>query len=212
MKARSLLFLLASLLFVGLCAAEERIVTIDAQTKYLTAEQNGVLKLYRFSDSTEITLNGKKAGVDQLLPGQTVACKTVGAVSALSITAAGLGRGATASTPLKLHTIIVEMRVDGSDRVLYQDGKLWIEHLAAKKPTDIVVNGIEWSPTWDGDKTEPFTNFVVPVEPLNRGQISVKKLRGRGSIKLEHLATAPVAVKIEDGHPGADDYGFQISL
>lgn len=212
MNARSLLFFLASLLFPVLCVAEERIVTIDSKAKFLTAEQNGILKLYRLGDSTEITLNGSKATLDQLLPGQTVSCKTFGAITALRIAASGIGSVAAASNPPKLHTITVQIRVDGTDRVLYQDGKLWIEHLAARKPTEIVVNGVEWSPTWNGDKTEPFTDFSVPVAPLSRGQVAVKKFAGRGSVRLEHLATAPVVVNIDDGRPGADDYEFQISL
>ena len=212
MNARRLLFLFASLLLAGLCAAEERIVTIDSQAKLLTAEENGILKLYRITEVTEITLNGLKVTLDQLLPGQTAAVKTFGAIDALRITASGIGRGPTASNPLKLHTISIHIRVDGTDRVLYQDGKLWIEHLAARKPTDIVVNGVEWSPTWDGDKTEPFTDFLIPVAPLNRGQISAKKFAGRGTVRLEHLVTAPVVVNVDDGRPGADDYEFQISF
>jgi hypothetical protein len=210
MNIRTIFCLLASLLFAGLCAADERIVTVDQKAKFLTAEQNGLLKLYRFADSTEITINGTKGNPDQLLPGQTVVFKTVGASTAVKIAASGIGRAPTASNPLKLHTITVEIRVDGTDRVLYQDGKLWIEHMSAQKPTSIVINGVEWSPIWNGDKTEPFTNFSVPLEPITPGRIAVKKFAGRGTIKLEHSMAAPVVVNIEDGRPGADDYEFQV--
>jgi hypothetical protein len=210
-NARSFLFLLCSLLFAHLSVADERIVTINPQAKFLTAEQNGLLRLYRAPDAADITINGVKSTLDQLLPGQTVVLKTVGACAAIKIAASGLGHASNSSSPLKLRSITVQIRVDGTDRVLYQDGKLWIEHLAAQKPTSIVINGIEWSPTWNGDKTEAFTDFVVPVAAINQGQIALKKYAGRGTVRLQHLVAAPVIVNIEDGHPGADDYEFQVS-
>jgi len=211
MTVRSFLFLLCSLLFAGLCAADERIVAINPQAKFLTAEQNGILKLYRTAEFTEITVNGVKSALDQLLPGQAISVKTLGASTAMKIAASGLGQASSSPSPLKLRSVTVQIRVDGTDRILYQDGKLWIEHLAAQKPTAIVVNGLEWSPTWNGDKTEPFTDFAVPVAAISQGQIAFKKFAGRGTVRLQHLAAAPVVVNIEDGHPGADDYEFQVS-
>jgi hypothetical protein len=131
MKTRSFLFLLASLQFADLCVADDRIVTIDQKARFLTAEQNGLLKLYRFADSTEITLNTTKATPEHLLPGQTVVFNTFGASTAVKIAASGTGCAPCSSNPLKLRNITVEIRVEGTDRVLYQDGKLWIEHLSA---------------------------------------------------------------------------------
>jgi hypothetical protein len=71
---------------------------------------------------------------------------------------------------------------------------------------------VEWSPTWNGDKTEHFTNFSVPVAPIGQGRAAVKTFAGRGTIRLEHLMAAPVVVNIEDGQPGADDHEFQVSF
>jgi hypothetical protein len=205
------LVLFASLLLTNLCAGDDRIVAIDLQAKLLTTEQNGILRLYRLADATEITVNGAKATVQQLLPGQTVAVKTADALTAAKIAASGLGQATAPARSLALRSVTVQMRVDGSDRVLYQDGKLWIEHHDAKKPTDIVINGVEWSPEWKGEKAEPFTNFVVPVAPIVQGRIALKQFSGRGKAKLEHIPAAPVVVMIEDGKAGADNIEFQIS-
>jgi hypothetical protein len=199
------------MLFAGLCTADDRIVSVDPKTKLLTVEQGGQLKLYHAEDSTEVTLNGVKASFSELQPGHTVAVKAVGAVTALRLAASGLGHAPTSSSPLMLRSVAVQIRVDGSDRVLYSDGKLWIEHLAAQKPTSIFINGVEWTPTWKEDKTEPFTNFVVPVAPIGQAHVSLKQFSGRGKTKLEHSSKASTAVAIDDGHPGADNYEFLIS-
>jgi len=204
----SLLTIFAS---VSVCFSDDRISTVDAQAKYLTVEQNGALKLYRVMDTTDITVNGAKATLQQLLPGQTVAVKIAGSVTAVKITASGLGSTAASARPLALHSVTVQMRVDGTDRVLYQDGKLWIEHMSAQKPANIYINGVEWSPTWTGDKTEPLTKFAIPVAPIIPSHVAVKQYAGRSKVKQEHQPAAPAVVTISDDPGGADDYEFQIS-
>ena len=211
MNVPRILSLLAIFACAHLCLGDDRIATIDAQAKYLTVEQSGALKLYRVTDTTEITVNGAKATFQQLLPGQTVAVKLAGSVTALKIAASGLGSTANSARPLALHSVTVQMRVDGTDRVLYQDGKLWIEHMSAQKPTNIYINGAEWSPIWNGDKTEPLTKFAVPVAPIVPNHVTVKQFAGRSKIRQEHAPAAPAVVTISDDPGGADDYEFQIS-
>ncbi len=211
MNIHRVVFLLAMLLWAGACSGDDHIATIDPQAKYLTAEQSGVLKLYRVTDTTEITVNGAKATLQQLLPGQTIAVKLAGSLTAVKIAASGLANAPQSSRPLSLRSITVQMRVDGTDRVFYQDGKLWIEHMSAQKPANIVINGVEWSPTWNGDKTEPFTKFTVPVAPIGQGHVAMKQFAGRSKAKQEHSPAAPALVTISDDTGGADDYEFQIS-
>ena len=189
MNARFWFLLIACLILANYCFAEERIVTIDPKTKLLTADQNGAIRLYRIADSAEITVNGAKASTQQLLPGLTIAVKT-DAITAVKIAASGIGRP-VATTPPALRSIIVQMRVDGTDRVLYKDGQLWIEHLSAQKPKDIFINGVEWSPNWNGDKTEPLTTFAIPLAPIGQGRVSLKQHSGRGKAKLDHSVMLP---------------------
>jgi len=193
------------------CMADDRIVAVDPQSKLLTVEQNGALKLCRVVDTTDITVNGVKATMPQLLPGQTVEMKLSGALTAVKIAASGLGNASNASRPGALRSVIVQMRVDGADCVLYQDGKLWIEHMSAQNPTEIFINGVAWSPTWSGDKTEQFTKFTVPVGPIGSGHVTVKQFAGRSKVKQEHIPSAPAVVTITDAPSGADDYEFQFS-
>jgi hypothetical protein len=207
-SVRSLL-LLMTVILVSSGFADEHVVTIDPKTKLITTEQNGVLKLYRIADSTQITVNGAASTLGQLLPGQTVAVKASDSITATKIAASGLGRTSAPAQPLALRSVTVQARVDGTDRIFYSDGKLWIEHLDANKPSDFIINGIEWKPTWNDKKSEPFTNFVIPVAPIGQGRVSVKQLSGRGKVKLERSTQAPGMVVIEDGKGGADDYAFE---
>ena len=110
---------------------DDRIVTVDQQAKFLTVEQNGSLKLYRLTDTTDITVNGSKGSVQQLLPGQSVTVKLAGSITATKVAASGLASNPNSARPLALRTVTVQMRVDGSDRLFYQDGKLWIANLYA---------------------------------------------------------------------------------
>jgi hypothetical protein len=206
------LFLLLVLLAIGTtCFADDHIVSVDPSSKVLSVEQDGMLKLYRVLDNTEITVNGAKAALPQLQPGQTVNIKAAGAINAVKIAASGMAGKSGSARPLTLRSVTVQIRVDGSDRVYYQDGKLWIEHMSAQKPTEIMINGAPWTPNWNGDKTDMFTQFNIPVAPIGSGHVSTKQFAGRSKIKQEHLATAPAVVTISDVPAGADDYEFQFS-
>jgi hypothetical protein len=205
------LFLLATFVPAIAGLGDDRIVSVDQQAKFLTVEQNGALKLYRLTDTTDITVNGSKGSMQQLLPGQTIAVKLAGAVTATKVAASGLGSNASSARPLGLRAVTIQIRVDGSDRIFYQDGKLWIEHMSAQKPSSIVVNGVEWSPTWNGDKTEVFTKFTVPVAPIGQGHVTMKQFAGRSKAKQERSPAAPAVVIISDDPGGADDYEIQLS-
>lgn len=205
------LILLAAFFSANTGRGDDRIVTVDQQAKFLTVEQNGLLKLYRLTDMTDISVNGSKGSIQQLLPGQTVAVKLAGSITATKVAASGLASNPGSARPLALRAVVVQMRVDGSDRVFYQDGKLWIEHMSAQKPTNIVVNGVEWSPTWNGDKTDVFAKFTVPVAPIGPGHVTMKQFAGRSKVKQERSPAAPAVVTISDDPSGADDYEIQLS-
>jgi len=211
MNLRRAVFLFMIFLLTAAGFSDDRIVSVDQQTKLMTVEQGGLLKLYRLADTTDITVNGVKASVSQLLPGQTVAVKLAGAVTAVKVAASGLASNASSARPLALHSVTVQIRVDGSDRLFYQDGKLWIEHMSARKPTNIFVNGVEWAPTWNGDKTDVFTKFSVPVAPVAQGLVTMKQFAGRSKARQEHSPMAAAMVTISDGESGADDYEIQLS-
>ncbi|EDY20073.1 hypothetical protein CfE428DRAFT_2662 [Chthoniobacter flavus Ellin428] len=211
MNLRPVVFLFALFLLAGVGLGDDRIVSVDQQAKFMTVEQGGLLKLYRLTDTTDITVNGAKASIPQLLPGQTVAVKLAGSVTAVKVVASGLASNASSARPLALRTITIQMRVDGSDRLFYQDGKLWIEHMSAQKPANIFINGIEWTPNWNGDKTDVFTKFSVPVAPIGQGHVTMKQFAGRSKVRQEHSPIAPVVVTISDDPSGADDYEIQLS-
>jgi hypothetical protein len=118
---------------------------------------------------------------------------------------------ATAST----RRILIKMRVDGADRILYRDGQLWIEHVKAIKPDSITVNGMDWKPTWNGDSTAPFTDFKPPLAPVGQSRVTLKQLSGRAKAAMEKPASSKFervpTVLIEDKEGGADTYEIQLS-
>lgn len=206
------LVMVLAMLAAATGVADDRLVSVDPTAKVITVESAGVLKLYRVADAAQVTVNGAPSTLPQLLPGQTVVIKSVEPITATKIAASGLARTSPAAQPLALRSVTVQVRIDGGDRIFYKDGNLWVEHMDANKPTDFVINGVAWSPTWNDKKTEPaFTTFTIPVAPIGQGRVAVKQLAGRGKVKLEQTPNAPAMVIIEDGKPGADDYAFQFS-
>jgi len=208
MSIRPLLILL--FLVTG-ASADERLVSVYPEARLFTTGETSSLKLYRLAPKAEITVNGAAATLKELVPGQTVSVKTEGLLWSTKIAASGIGRAPAGNAPLPvLRSVTVQVRVDGSDRIFFDDGKLWVEHLTAKKPIDFVINGVEWAPTWKEMKSDTFTTFTVPVAPIGGGRVSLKQLSGRGQIRLIRSAAAAAVVTIEDGGSGDDAFAFQL--
>jgi hypothetical protein len=205
-------FLLPLLLVVASSSADEKIVGIYPELKVITTAETSTVKLYRLAPNAQITVNGTAVTLKDLLVGQTVAVKTDGVLMATKVAASGLGRAPAANAkPPALRSVTVEVRVDGSDRIFYGDGKLWVEHGDARKPIDFVINGVEWTPNWDEMKSAPFSNFTVPVAPIGQARVAMKQLAGRGRVRLERSNAASAVVVIEDPAAGADLFAFQLS-
>jgi hypothetical protein len=206
--------------------ADDNIASVDATNSLITIDENGALKVYRVKDLTEVTLNGTKSSLEQLRPGLTVKLTLADTQTASRIVATRLATGsATRDKPRPFferpdnaaatRQIRIKMRIDGTDRILYRDGQLWIEYVKAIKPDSISINGIDWKPTWKGDTTEPFSAFQPPLAPIGQSHVTLKQMSGREKATLEKPTSSKFekipTVLIDDKGIGADNYEFQLS-
>lgn len=94
------------------------------------------------------------------------------------IAAAGLSASAeNTTTNLPANTITIGATVDKRDFVTVRGNKLWFTHDEGEYPSDIKVNGNEWSPTWDDEQESDDFTMTQPPRFLpmtgRRGLISV---------------------------------------
>lgn len=225
---RSLVVLFFTLLLTFTARSDDKIVSIDPAASLLTINQNGALKVYRTKQFTEVTVNGVKGSLDQLRPGMTVSLTLADTQTVSKVAATGLATATAPGDPNKprpfferpdptasTRRILVKMRVDGAERIMYRDGQLWIEHVKAIKPDSISVNGVDWKPTWNGDTSEPFTDFKPPLAPIGQSKVALKQMSGRAKASMEKPASSKFekipTILIEDKDGGADTYEFQLS-
>jgi hypothetical protein len=101
-----------------------------------------------------------------------------------------------------------------ADYIKFQNGELWMEHIAFDKPTEMMVNGIHWNPTWEGNKSGHFV-FKVPVSPFGNAKVRVRKLLGRSEIASIDLPSAKnkqtLTIKAIDQPVGVDMYEFEVT-
>ena len=223
----SIVFAFALLLSL-VALADDKIVSIDPAASLITINQNGTLKVYRTKQFSEITVNGVKGALDQLRPGMTVTLTLADTQTVSKIAATGLATGGAPADPNKprpfferpdptasTRRVLVKMHIDGIEKIMYRDGQLWIEHVKWSKPESITVNGIDWKPTWNGDTSEPFTDFKPPLAPIGQSKVALKQMSGRAKASMEKPASSKFekipTVLIEDKEGGGDTYEFQLS-
>lgn len=205
--------------------AVDRVFSIDTAASLLVVDDDGKLKVYRVKPFTEITVNGAKGVLADLRPGMDVSLKLADSQTASTIAATGLVT-ATADPPkskpfyerdnaaASIRQISIKARIDGTDKFIYRDGRLWIEHLKAKPPDMIQVNGIDWTPIWNGDTADPFTDFRPPPAPIGRSRVKLKQMAGRAKATMEtetggKFENVPT-VLIDDSAVAADTYEIQL--
>lgn len=190
--------------------AEDKLLSYDQASSIITVDRGGQLKTYRLKPFTELTINGSKSPLTALAPGMMVTVTLSDPQTASRIAARGV-------VPAQFNgrNLLLKMRVDGADVVRVRDGKLTIEHTAAKKPTAITVNGTEWQPKWNGEETEPFTEFTPPLAPFGKSSVRFKQVSGRGKVEMDKMPPGDferiLTIRIQDGGAGSDMYEFHVS-
>lgn len=205
MKFFSFLFFLVSVLTA---LAEDKVISYDSVAAILTVERSGQLKTFRIKPGAELIVNDVKSPFDKLAPGLRVTLSLADpqTVSRISVQGNQIPKADGRS-------IVVKMRVDGTDIVYLRDGELTIEHDSFALPIEIFVNGVEWKPKWNGKKTEPFTDFDPPLVPLGSSKPVLKQRAGRSKVAIEKPVpgVAGLAIRIEDSADSTDLYEFRVS-
>jgi hypothetical protein len=204
--------------------ADDKLVSTDPATSTITIEQKGAMRVLRVKPFTEITINGAKGQFNQLRPGMMLSATLLDPQTASRINAKGVPVVAPAdpnkavpfyNRPQPPKTVHIRARIDGRSRIRYTDGKLWIEHVSNGKPKEITINGVDWTPVWHEDTTEPFTAFNPMPAPIGNATVLFKQVAGREKCTLakqpagnfEKVATIEAA-----DPPGGDDiYEFTLS-
>jgi hypothetical protein len=216
--------LLAALAAFDLANADDKLVTVDATASTVTIEQRGTLRVIRTKPFTDVLINGAKGDLNQLRPGMMLNITLSDPQTASRITAKGVAIAPPAdpkkpvpfyNRPPPPKSIHIRLRVDGTDRLRYADGKFWIEHGSNKKPEEITINGVEWKPTWVGDITEPFTAFDPKPVPMGNSRIIFKQLAGRAKAELEKPPAGNfekiATIEVKDPPGDFDTYEFTLS-
>lgn len=108
--------------------------------------------------------------------------------------------------------IRIKARIDGSDKLILKDNKLWFWHVNCDRPKDISIDGKKWNPAWNGNESR---HCETLFQPLSKATVKVKKLKGRGSVAIAEYPTdeneKTLVIAIDDKENGADEYEFVVS-
>jgi hypothetical protein len=192
-------------------AADDKLVSYDPAASVITVDRSGQLKTYRIRPITEFTVNGVKATFDKLQPGMkvNVTLSDPQTVSRIAVQAA---------QPLKSNgrSIIIKMRVVGSEILYVKDGQITIEHNERYgRPTEISINGVDWNPTWNGKMSEPFKSFDPPLIPFGQTKPSLKLVSGSGKVSMDKMPQGNfekvLTIQVVDTKSGADSYEIHVA-
>lgn len=231
--------LLAFLLLAPFLRAEDELIAVDAAGGMLTIQHQGTMKTYRLRAFTDVTINGTKATVAQLQKGMQVTLGLSDAQTASKVTARGNFTPPAAPAPAlapapgvaavkpkigdpfntqMTRKIVFKAMVDAGDNVVIQGGKLHIEHIDWEKPKDISINGIKWTPNWDGKKSDEFVGFAPPLAPFAGANVTVKqtkKVKKNGGVKVIEPPTETngqkLVVHLQDEGSGASEFEVHIT-
>lgn len=105
--------------------------------------------------------------------------------------------------------------IDGTDRIIIQNGKVRIVHVDWERPTDISINGKKWKPSWTVNNTDEFDRFSPPLAPFTGATISVKQGKGRGETTILEKPTEAngqkLVIEVRDAGNGASEFEVRIT-
>jgi len=221
-RAFSPLRFVAALLVPLIARCDDKLVSVDTTGGLITVEESGQLKSYRLRPFTEITLDGTSAALGELRPGMSLTVTLSDSETASKIAVHGnLTPGAPAPSPADMSDtqgepvrhLNIKIRVDGGDQINVGDSHVWIQHLTAKKPIDISINGMKWEPVWTGNTTDLFTG--ASLARFTSGKVVVQQARGRGATTVIEPPTTnnheTLSFKIKDNAAGADNYEVHVT-
>ena len=111
--------------------------------------------------------------------------------------------------------ISFKAKVDASDDIVIQNGKLHIEHIDWERPIDISINGKKWKPAWTDKRTDEFTGFSPALAPFSGATITVKQAKGRGETVIKEQPTEAngqkLIVRVHDAGNGASEFEVHIT-
>lgn len=214
--------------FVVRCYCDE-LVSVDTTAGLVTVQQKGALKSYRLRQFTDVMINGQKGTAAQLKAGMDVTVALFDAQSLSSISAKGNAASVPPAVPGKpqpgvnpflinranaqlTRKLVIKASIDGEDKFIIQDGVVKIRHVSWQKPKEISINGIPWKPQWDDNKSDDFT--AVRLAPFSGGNVTVKKVKGRGEAVVIEPPTQTNSQKLEinfrDDGGGASDFEVKV--
>jgi hypothetical protein len=209
---KSILYFLLLLAGIPLLAvADDKLVSYDPAASLITVDRSGQLKTYRIKPITEFTVNGVKTPFDKLKPGMmlNISLSDPQTISRIAVKAA---------EPLKPNgrSLVIKMRVEGSELVHIRNGEVTIEHNERyRRPSEISINEVEWKPTWNGKITEPFKSFDPPLVPFGQTKPSFKQVSGRNKASMDKMPHGDfekvLTIRLADTNAGADLYEIHIS-
>jgi beta-lactamase regulating signal transducer with metallopeptidase domain len=159
-------------------------------TDFWVLENGVIIKIYRHREPYELALMSYE--IPETLPGQ------------FRVTSSAAG--------LRIRAVI-----DGSDTLKIRGNKLWYVHHQWKFPFGAtLVNGKEWSPVWQDDKTSNPFALEAPVFTESQ-MIGVRKITGRGAVTITEKPTEEneytLSVLIDDGgFGGAEVFEFELMV
>ena len=217
-------------------AKADKLVSVDETAGIVNVEGNKGLKAYRTKTFTAVTINGSPSSLKSLKPGMKVSLVLSEGNSIASISAIGNAApeapavpkpSATPGAPAKPNVnpfarpqnltrkIVIKGKFDGHDEFLVKAGKMSLHHRGWDKPLDITVNGIPWEPQWNGNHSDEFVAFQPALASIENAQVTVRKEKGRGPVKLLEPPTAKneqtLKFNVDDGDGGAGVYEIRIS-
>ena len=111
--------------------------------------------------------------------------------------------------------ISFKAKVDASDDIIIQNGKLRIEHVDWDRPLDISINGKKWKPMWTENQTDEFAGFSPALAPFNGAAVTVKQTKGRGETTIKEQPTEAngqkLVVRVHDAGNGASEFEVRIT-
>lgn len=189
--------------------ADDKLLSVDPVASIVTVVREGQLKTFWIKQFSEITMNGVKVPLDKVHAGMSanISFSDAQTISRLAIKSAD----APQANP---RTLVLRLRVDGSEVVRIKDGQLTIEHGDAGPPDTISVNGVDWQPKWNGKMSDAFTAFTPPMEGFQKSNIHFRQIAGRSKVKMKPVPTGNfekiVTLEFNDSVPGSDSYEIRL--
>ncbi len=122
---------------------------------------------------------------------------------------------ALSSTSSLTHHITFKGKIDGTDDLMVQNGKLHIQHIDWERPAEMSINGKKWKPVWKDNVSAEFSDFVPALAPFTGATVTVKQGKGRGeTVVSEEPSVAngsKLVVRLHDAGNGASEFEVRIN-